>query len=580
MKLTEEEQSLLNDPVWKKQRQQFWSKVAYPRLRSIWGTGYDEDLRVQTRAFYAALKQVFMTGRIGPQGPDTYENADEHRVWKLLPSRYDGLLFCYHPIQNERFWDYYFGELLPSWGVDIGEWEIAGKRETIVLFQYVSLRLGDGRADLLQQDYGWTPEAEAAWFRYVFGDRYEPRIRIAGRSLPNPYNPWVMYDDLLLIWWHTLTGLWPSPNRFLDMYDYWKTLLPRLEEGLEALPYNMSGGIYDLCPPDEYLSASGILNDLLWTLAHYERAIEGVQAEYIIYWDASQKSGDEAGTCGVPLTGPDHPGAEEIMAQPGLAGFRQRFVADLESGALPEGMCHLWRRIRDDRENHYIKADYKKNLRDAARILKRQQAPRPEEVLPWSKDEIKGLLAEVEPLTQEALARKLTDLRGPVKTHKALARRLQKLEKHSLFRGDEAGDIAASVMQDAPYARLAFVMPNRLLYLESEPFEEHDLKAYYRDAWKQVAAMVRDDLGRVSISARDSGGELPDRCAITVKAGDWKQQYEYHRQGASLDEDLLPHLQDFARQHKLPLDFTIQRPDEMGIYVFYLPGDMLPQPVS
>ena len=75
MKLTEEEQSLLNDPVWKKQRQQFWSKVAYPELRSIWGTGYDEDLGVQTRDFYAALKQVFMTGRIGPQGPDTYEGG-------------------------------------------------------------------------------------------------------------------------------------------------------------------------------------------------------------------------------------------------------------------------------------------------------------------------------------------------------------------------------------------------------------------------------------------------------------------------------------------------------------------------
>ena len=40
MKLTEEEQSLLNGPFWKKQRQQFWSKVVYPRLHSILGAGY------------------------------------------------------------------------------------------------------------------------------------------------------------------------------------------------------------------------------------------------------------------------------------------------------------------------------------------------------------------------------------------------------------------------------------------------------------------------------------------------------------------------------------------------------------
>ncbi|WP_041067008.1 hypothetical protein [Thiolapillus brandeum] len=584
-------------PERRAEREQFWKESMLPYLKSKWGSGFifEDDHGPRGPEVYLLWRQIFVEGRYGPVEPGV---ARHEEAWRYAKRAYIDL-FLLTPVQNPAFWDAFFNRYLPV--NDITPFSPSVYSATNTRSFPLCPFFGDmyGGLDLVRR-YNWRLEDEVAWFRQIYGERWSRVIDLMGRKRTNPYGALESYEQLIWRWVQTLGGKHPADNVWLHLYDYWKSTFdqfhiypPRCadaksraayDEKLRLLkinqfkPCNPDPRVYEDELEEEY--GDGDLTLLFYALAFPEETVRYHMQEHERIWNIRNHCKDAFPW--LIYYPRQHMTYEEVMAQPALIAFRGRLIDDLENGDLPQGMKDLWQTIKEDKTDHYVKRAYREKDEEYAKMMASKR-PVPEEALPWDKTRVKQFGEAIEPLRAMAAAYGVTDIKAPVKTLKRLVNLLWNRQRKARFFANDDDqtleDIAEAVLLDDGYTKPGFVMPEQILRLEYPPieaFESDDPKTYYRDAWRQIASMVRLEKKKVGIVCRNA--KEPDQCTVTVKVGKKSYRYQYSLEYEVFDEQLLHDIEDFAAKEKLKWRFHIDRDEDQDgvsdMFVFYLPDEL------
>ncbi|MCK5922037.1 MAG: hypothetical protein KAG66_13930, partial [Methylococcales bacterium] len=387
--------------------------------------------------------------------------------------------------QNPEAWEDFFSRIAPAWGLDTFE----------KLVQHFRPMTYDIFCDPMR--FGWSAEEDLAYFRFWWGDRYEPEnYHFMGEKRNHPYDAATVCCEVSIGIRMTLRGLRHHTCRYVHLYDYWKNAVLLLDENIFYPKSNYHHDCFrsvDERTKERLRKAKCRVASMLEKINKKEEVIKKFND------DRGKKNGDELSLRPYGMEDLD---GDAFWALPELVSLRQQITDDIDNGTLPasiKALNHWASSPASDNTQLNWSTELGVKYKDPWKPAVRKKRKTTSKAKPRPAPKVQIADAEL-----NSICRKLADYRSALidlgVTVKAEVVQdmtgIDALLKKAKLKGQDATDyLKALSVQNDKLDFYELLIPEYYFGIWREPFdgyEESEVNTVYREIWKQVATATAD----------------------------------------------------------------------------------------